>query len=502
MGLSLTLCHLGFPFKADEVITYAPVGALYLMANLRDAGWEVDFRDYQLNTLPDPFSQGSLCRFLENQCDVVGIGCMTKELPLAVLAAQKLKQARPETFILLGGTGPSPVARELLEAFPWIDCVARGEADETIVEIMRCLERRAELDGVRGITVRVRGMVIETAERPLIENLDALPFPAYSSLDVSRYNTVYLSGSRGCLFRCTFCDQPGFWGKRLRSRSASSIFAELTVLSCLKRAWNITFADNIFCAGPRALEEFLYEYRRTPLRFSFGANQRVGLVTPAVTAILKEMNTKLVLLGIESGSEKVLRRIGKTFTPAQARETIRLCSESVPVTVASFMFNFPFERLEEFLETLSFIRDILVMPTRNSVVLQLHYLAPLAGTPVLEEYRSKLRMSSAASIMTSAANHEEYRTTELAGKKVLVTPLKHPARIAYPEEMRRLVRAYRDIFPSHYLYQSPEQTVKEEVLSLFVDSMTRGSYSFRVPLGKSAVVSDEEGISIREAREA
>lgn len=491
MTADITLCHLGFPFRTHEVITYAPVGMLYLVAALEGAGLQVDFRDYQLAARRSPCSLREVRRFLQGHAPVVGIGCMMKELPLAVLTARALKEARPETFVLLGGTGPSPVARALLEAFPWVDAVAVGEADVTLVEAVRALKAGTPLDGVAGLVLRQGQAVVATAERSLVADLDALPLPAYASVDVSGYNTVYISGSRGCVFRCTFCDQPVFWRKCLRSRAVGAIFRELAALACLKSAWNVTFADNVFCTSPQALEEFVREYRRSPMRFSFGANQRVGLVSRETTAQLREMDTRLVLLGIESGSVPVLRRIGKAFSPPQVLEAIRVTSDAIPLTVASFMYGYPFETLEDFLQTLELIRTILATPTRHPVVIQLHHLSPLAGTPLLEEYRDWLCPSASATVVTSSDNQGAYRVTTFQDGKVLVTPSGKRGRRECPRAIHDLVRAHPAIFPSFSAYRTPDRLAKERVLTHLIDITASAETSRAIPLGRRSLVVDE-----------
>lgn len=469
MAPDITLCHLGFPFRTHEVVTYAPVGMLYLVASLEKHGRAVDFRDYQLAGCRDPHSPREVVRFLEGHAPVVGLGCMMKELPLAVLTARLLKEAQPEVFVILGGTGPSPVARELLEAFPWVDAVAVGEADHTLLEALDALRAGGDLGRVKGLFSRRGADIVHGGSRPPIEDLDALPLPAYASVDVSGYNTVYVSGSRGCLFRCTFCDQPVFWKRHVRTRSAAGIFRELAALACLKPSWSVTFADNIFCTSRKALDDFVREFRRSPLRFSFGANQRVELVTPATTELLREMGTSLVLFGIESGSVPVLRRIGKAFTPDQALEAIRLTADAVPLTVASFMYGYPFETIEDFVATLDLVRRMLALPTRNPVVLQLHHLSPLAGTPLFAEFGRRMRWSSEAGVVTSSDNQGAYRVTSFVDGKVLVTPSGARVRRTAPRGIRELVRAHPRIFPSYHAYRSPDRLAKERILSHLLD---------------------------------
>ena len=100
---------------------HVPLGCLYLTRSLEDAGFSVDFRDYQLCGAEDPFDKAEFLNFLEDPAPLVGLSCMANLLPFTILAARELKARYPDRVIILGGVGPKAVEDKILSRFPWID---------------------------------------------------------------------------------------------------------------------------------------------------------------------------------------------------------------------------------------------------------------------------------------------------------------------------------------------------------------------------------------------
>ena len=137
----ITLVNLNMLFmrygEEIERELHVPLGPLYLTRALEEAGFTVDFRDYQLVDSNEPFDRSVFLEFLREPADIIGLSCMANLLPFAVLAMRALKETYPGRTIVLGGVGSKAVEHELLERFPWIDVICRGEGERTGPELLR-----------------------------------------------------------------------------------------------------------------------------------------------------------------------------------------------------------------------------------------------------------------------------------------------------------------------------------------------------------------------------
>lgn len=203
--------------RIDPKKHFIPLGPLHIATSLVQSGYKVDFKDYQTYPYENPFDVDTFVSFLSGCADVVGIGCMYDMLPVVILATKKVKQLDPHKVFVLGGAGPSGVAEAIIESFPWIDVVVRGEADDTIVELMHYLESApGECGRVKGVIVRKEdGSAWTAPARELISDLDHRPFPAYQLLDLEKYERASILTTRGCPHNCTFCDISTYWGAGL-----------------------------------------------------------------------------------------------------------------------------------------------------------------------------------------------------------------------------------------------------------------------------------------------
>lgn len=465
----ITLVNVGVPIVSMERRDVCvPMGVLSLAAYLEQCGHTPTVRDYQCCESEDLYQVSSFLGFVEGAADVIGISCMSKDLPFVVLACRQLKRARPEQTIVLGGPGPSGVAQKLLGRFPWIDFVVIGEGEKTLVELLENLGSQDGFEHVQGLAFRDShsGEVIRTPSRERIIDLESLPLPAYHLVEKSRYTRVCLSGSRGCLHHCAFCDQPAFWRGRLTQRPIQSLIKELELLHELAVDWEVAFADNEFCADDERFERFYEAVKASGLRFDFSLDRRIDRTDEETLAKIREIGGVQVLYGIESGSDRVLERIRKNFTAGQARAGLVIASRHMPATIASFIFNFPYETLEDFLETLNLIYWLYSRKSEHPVFCQLHYLAPLPRTTIFRQYGKQLALRPVSNLMTSIKNGQDYSAyrSQATGNWIVLPRTLPRDRQASP--LKDVVAQNPDIFPSFFTYCSPDLEAKERILWL------------------------------------
>ena len=183
MSRAITLVNL---FQNSRNLAVLPLGCLWLRASLEKRGIGVDLRDLQFLP-PEIFGDpDALADLLNDTHSIVGISAMADALPLAVALCRRLKERQPNRTLILGGWGPSTVARQLVDAFPWIDVVVRGEGEQMLPDVVEALKAGA-VERVPSLDGRLDGVPFHTESGPLIDDVQALPEPRVDDLDLNDY---------------------------------------------------------------------------------------------------------------------------------------------------------------------------------------------------------------------------------------------------------------------------------------------------------------------------
>jgi len=220
-----------FAIKDTVGIPGMPLGLAYLASVLDEEGHEVKIIDAPtLN-----YDWGNLRKEIRGfKPDIVGITSTTSTIYDAYKVAKLVKEYNSRIKVVIGGPHVSFTPEETLKECSSIDIVVRGEGEEAMKELANSFEMGLPLEEIRGITFR-DDEILQTENRPFIENLDELPFPAYSLLPMDKYKAgkkqfANIITSRGCPFSCIFCSSSQLCGKRWRARSPENVIEELEML--------------------------------------------------------------------------------------------------------------------------------------------------------------------------------------------------------------------------------------------------------------------------------
>jgi radical SAM superfamily enzyme YgiQ (UPF0313 family) len=361
---------------------HLPLGPLYLASALEQAGLEVDFRDYQQHECDDIFASEAIADFCRDPAPIIGLSCMANLLPFTILAARVLRERYPDRLIVLGGVGAKSVELEVLEAFPWIDVVAHGEGERTVVELVRAHRAGEPLAGIRGLALRNGAPVLYPAQ-PRHADLDAIPRPAYHHIDVSSYEGYGMVTSRGCPYLCTFCSVAPIWNHQSFSRSVDGLVDEMRMLHEEAGVDLFLFQDEFFVSSKRHVVGFCEALARARLDIHWKAFGRINLTDIETMDAMARTGCVEIRYGIESGSNRVLERTKKGFS---AEESVEVVSEAVkrfPRVDAFFVWGFPFETMDDFYQTLFQMISFRLMGARILPSL----LCYLPQTPIYKEYR-------------------------------------------------------------------------------------------------------------------
>jgi radical SAM superfamily enzyme YgiQ (UPF0313 family) len=365
-----------------------PLGVLALTAFLRQHGKSVQVLDYQQNTnlLEEQLSVSALANYMKAHVtsETLGISTMGGMLPIVILALQEFKADRPDSKIVLGGAGPSNVATDILRNFPWV--VVRGEGEETL---LRLIESGYPPHKVAGLSYRQNGKVLDNPPRARLQNLDSLPMPAYDQIDMDRYAVANIVTARGCPFDCAFCEVSAFWGPRVTMRSLDNVLEEIRYLRqvCGKAQIGIS-DDNLILDRARTLE-FCQRLLHEELDIKWECFGRIDLLDEELMVAMTESGCNAIFFGVESGSDRVLAKIGKNITADQARLVVRRSLDLFKRVYTSFVWGFPFETLQEFYDSVLLMIEFAGLGAR----VQRPFLSLRPGSRLHSEYSQAMAFS-------------------------------------------------------------------------------------------------------------
>jgi anaerobic magnesium-protoporphyrin IX monomethyl ester cyclase len=442
MSADITLVNLNMLFmrygEQVERECHVPLGCLYLITALERAGYAVDFRDYQMNGYDDPFDLENFLAFVAEvaPAPVIGLSCMANLLPFSILAAKALKERYPERTIVLGGVGTKAVEDKVLTRFPWIDVIARGEGEETGPELLRALDG-GDLAAVRGISYRKNGTIAHNPDRPRLRDLDAIGFPAFKKVDLTKYQGYGMMTSRGCPYPCTFCSVAPVWNYQSFSRSPESIVEEMALLHREAGVDLFLFQDEFFVSGKAQVMAFCRALERAKLKVEWKAFGRVNLMDEELMRAMAGAGCLELRFGIESGSDRVLNEMRKGFSAGQSLELIPKAVGIFPRVDTFYVWGFPFETMEDFNQTLFQMVSFRMLGARILPSL----LSFLPQTPIYEQWGRGGKLEFCPHLLPEfvLTGHEVVRGSDVE------LPAKH-------RRYFDLIAGNPDIFPGFYHY--------------------------------------------------
>lgn len=372
------------PSKAGDVFEHLGLG--YLAACLRK-------RDINVKILNMPTY--SINKFLEEitryQAKILGISIPFQDGAQMVFnLISRLKKTGFDAHICIGGIFPTFSYKEILANAPCIDSIVLGEGEETFVELTEALINNIDWREISGIAYREHDEIVTGQSRPLITELDQIPFPERDVLPevLKKLSFATMLTSRGCYGRCSFCSVVPFFsqfGPKYRMRSSQNVIEELDILYNKYGVRNVEFNDANFIGGKgrgsNRASDIASGILSKNMDLHFSIQCRADDVEQELFTVLNTAGLKKVFLGIESGSQSMLDRFRKDTTVEDNFKAIEILSK-LDLTV--FMGFITFDDLitqEEFKENINFLRIAKKMiPSTKLIFDPIAKLLPLAGT--------------------------------------------------------------------------------------------------------------------------
>ena len=376
----------------DMVVTaWPPLGMLYCAEVLMKEGIEVSILDQAASNLSLEQTMNWVKR---EDPDILGISVLNSSAEEAPKIAEKIKDENPDIKIAFGNYHATFNAQRILKKYPNVDLVVRGEGEYTSLELIRCLEKEGTYKEIKGISFRENGKIVSTPDRPLIEDIDSLPFPNRNLIKANYSSTIFgakvasrkfstIISSRGCPFQCKFCGCRKLSRGRWRPRSVDNILKELQLLQS-QGYEQFLFVDDNFTLNQKRVTQLCRRIRKEKMNIEWFCDSRVDNCQYDVFKEMMKAGCKIIYFGIENANQRILDYYRKGITPNQSKAAVLKARKAgIDVIVASFIFGATDETKKEIENTLQFVKKL------DIDVPQLNILGAFRGTDLWTDLVTK-----------------------------------------------------------------------------------------------------------------
>jgi len=311
---------------------------------------------------------------------------------IAALAVARIAKEEADCPVVFVGPLATATAADILRRHTCCDYVLRGEWDYAISQLAEALDGGTALAEIQGLCYRQDGQSIVGGKAPLIEDLDALPFPAYDLVDLSKfYEAVFAYfpaataiTSRGCPFHCVYCVFPNtIYSHKFRAQSPERVLAEALYLQNKFGVREIRYDDDTFEIDKQRVFDICRLFKEDDVALRWIVQSRPSLMTEEMAQALRDAGCVMVLYGVESGDDEILKKIKKSTTTAEIERGVRIAHKYGLDVLNCVMIGFYWDTPETVQRTIDFAFKL------NAEFTQFSIATPLPGT----EYYDLLKTS-------------------------------------------------------------------------------------------------------------
>ncbi len=378
--MQVTLVNPPYPAGSHRHPPFIPLGIGYLAAVLEKNGYSVNVIDCQALKLTLIDVENELRK---HQPDLVGLTSTTLTYKSALKIIEVAKKTLPACVTVLGGPHVTFWDKEAFQECPSLDVVVRREGEYTLLELVQRLDAGKSYHDVIGTTCKKDGKIVKNPDRPYIENIDELPFPAVHLFPIEQFNKYGniifpVMTSRGCVYWCDFCTAVRMFGRKYRMRSPKKVVDELELLYKKYGEKQYTFYDDAFTVDQTRTHEICDEILKRGLSIKWDCETRVDMVSKDLLLKMKKAGCIAVWYGVEAGSQKVRDAMGKGINTQQTLNAFKWTQDAGMIAVASIILGFPGETKETAWESVKLLKEI------NPDEIGIYIATPYPGTPMYD----------------------------------------------------------------------------------------------------------------------
>lgn len=372
-------------YDNDSYIHWFPQGLGYIAAVLLKQGCEVEIYNQDKNHYPDEH----LTQYLnKNKFDVVGVSIIAGYYQYKKLLkiSEAINNSKKRPIYILGGHGPAPEPEFFLKKNQ-ADFIVIGEGEITIIELLDAITKHKPFSAVKGIAFREGEKVIINERRPLIKDIDTIPFPAYHLFPMDYYRLLrmphctstdfvmpFLSG-RGCTFRCNFCYR---LDKGFRPHSNQRITEEIKFLKKNYGITYIAFSDELLMISEERTIKLCEDFIKEKLNIKWDCNGRLNFAKPEMLALMKKAGCVFINYGIEAMDDQILKNMKKGLNT-------KLIIKGIDATLKAGIspgYNIIFGNIGESKETLNKGVEFLLKYDDGAQMRTIRPVTPYPGSPL------------------------------------------------------------------------------------------------------------------------
>lgn len=379
---------------------YAPLGTLIAAAVLRNLGHEVYFQDAMF---------ASSTQEIKSKIDEIkpdffilyddGFNYLTKMCltNMREAAFDMMNYASLHQIKVIVNSSDSTDRYEIYLK-NGADVVITGEGEETLSELIQSWKEKSVIPSIEGCIFMDDDSIKKTNPRPVLKELDTLPFAAWDLLDIQPYKNAWMKSkgffsmnmytTRGCPYHCNWCAKP-IYGNRYNARSSKKVAEELKMMKTIFNFDHIWFCDDIFGLKPGWVSQFASELKLVGLTLKYKIQSRVDLLLKENTVeALAISGCDEVWVGAESGSQKILDAMDKGITIDQIKTASEKLKKSNIKPCFFIQFGYLGEDLNDIHATIKMVLDL--MP--HDIGVSVSY--PLPGTKFHERVKDELKLKT------------------------------------------------------------------------------------------------------------
>ena len=359
---SVNMIKTNAPQFAEEDGYYPPLGILYIAAYLEKySSHSVEVLDAIVEQITDYDDLENRIRTYDP--DIVGIQMMSFTARDTLLTARAVKKVNKKIPVIVGGPHPNIYINETL-TFDEVDIAVMGEGEQIFTELVERLAENRNITDMPGIALKHNGEIIINDQKGYIEDLDTLPFPARHLTPYMKYYSILgnhgtyttMISSRGCPFRCLFCDR-AYHGKIYRARSARNVVQEMQMCESMG-IQEIDFQDDLFTLKKERVHEICDILISSKSKLKWNVRSRVDTVDRDLLKKMSDAGCQRIYFGIEAGTPEIQKVLRKNIDLDRAKDVFKWAQDYNISSLAYIIIGSPEETREHIHRTIEYTKQL------------------------------------------------------------------------------------------------------------------------------------------------